>query len=62
MDALQGLGANRDFGATEEAILVYSGTAIHPYVDDSNTLTLAITNNTVNSARVLIDLYVALGA
>jgi hypothetical protein len=61
-DVLEGVGANRDTLNTEEAPIVYAGTAVHPVVDDSDTLTLKISGNAVNSAAVVIDLYYALGA
>lgn len=60
-DVLQGVGANRDTTNTETAVIVYSGTGTHPAVDDSDTLTLVITNNSVNSAITVIDIYYALG-
>lgn len=60
-DVLQGLGANRDTANTETAQIVVSGTSLRPTVDESDTLTLAITNNAVNSATIVITLYYALG-
>ena len=60
-DVLQGLGANRDTANTETAQIVVSGTSLRPTVDESETLTLAITNNSVNSATIVITLYYALG-
>lgn len=61
LDVLQGVGANRDTANTEAAAIVFSGTAINPVVDESDTLTLAITNNSVNSATIVITLVYALG-
>lgn len=61
-DVLQGLGANRDTANTEQMPVVYTGTGTHPAVDESDVLTLAITNNVVNSAIIVIDFYYALGA
>lgn len=60
-DVLQGVGANRDTSNTEQAAIVYSGTATHPAVDESDTLTLTIANNSVNSAITVIELTYALG-
>jgi len=56
LDVLQGVGQNRDITNTEIAAIVYAATADHPYVDESMTLTIAITNNAVNSAVVVIRL------
>lgn len=61
LDVLQGVGANRDTATTEVAPIVYAGTALHPVVDETDTLTLTITNNAVNSAAITITLYYALG-
>lgn len=60
-DVLEGVGANRDTLNTEEVPIVYTGTVIHPCVDETDTLTLKITGNAVNSAAVVIDVYFALG-
>lgn len=60
-DVLQGLGANRDTANTETAQIVVSGTSLRPTVDESDVLTLSVTNNAVNSATVVIVLYYALG-
>ena len=40
---------------------MYSGTSLHPTVDESDTLTLKIANNSVNSATTVIELYYGLG-
>lgn len=60
-DVLQGVGANRHTTNTESVAIVYSGTGTHPCVAESDTLTLAITNNAVNSAITVVDVYYALG-
>ena len=62
LDVLQGVGANRAAATTEMAAIVFSTTSVHPVVHESDTLTLSISNNAVNSAIVVINLYVALGA
>ena len=49
-DRLQGLGANRATATSEVAVLVYSGSTIHPPVSLSDVLTLKIAGNAVNSA------------
>jgi hypothetical protein len=61
-DVLEGVGANRATATTEKVPVVYSGTAVHPAVDESDTLTLTIANNSENSAAVVVELYYALGA
>lgn len=62
IDVLQGLGANRDAAASEETVLVYASTSLHPYVDETDSLTLVIDNHFAPSAKMTIDLYFALGA
>ena len=62
LDVLQGVGANRDTATTEAAAIVFSGTSVHPVVDESDTLTLTITNNAVNSATITVTLVYALGS
>ena len=61
-DVLQGLGANRDAAATEETVLVYASTSVHPYIDETDSLTLVVDNHVAPSAQIVIDLYFALGA
>jgi len=56
-DVLQGAGANRDTTTTEKAGIFFSGTSSHPPVDKTDTLTLVITGNSVNSAVVVVKLY-----
>lgn len=56
-DVLEGVGANRDTANTEKAAIVYSGTAIHPPIAKSDTLTFKIANNSVNSAEVVAKIY-----
>lgn len=56
-DVLQAVGANRHTSATEKASIVFSATSIHPLVSESDVLTLAITNNSVNGALITIKLY-----
>jgi hypothetical protein len=60
-DVLQGVGVDRDTLNTEQARIVYSGSAVHPAVDETDTLTLTIANSIVNSAAIVIELYYALG-
>lgn len=62
VDLLQGLGMNRDTVQSEEAALVYNGTSIHPYIDESNAASLVIDNHFAASAQMVVDLYYALGA
>lgn len=59
VDRLQGVGANRHTSNTEAASIVYSATTLHPPVDPTETLTLAITGNSVNSAVTVITLFYA---
>lgn len=56
IDRLQGVGANRDTANTEVAIVVYSGSTIHPVVSRADVLTLSLANNLVHSAtgRVIL--------
>ena len=56
-DVLQTLGANRDTANTEKVAIVYSGTSLHPIVAGEDVLTLAITNNSVNSAGIVIRIF-----
>jgi hypothetical protein len=61
IDALQGTGANRHASNSELAVVVYSGTSLHPVVSQDDTLTFTIANNNVNSAVVVATLrFVAL--
>jgi hypothetical protein len=60
-DVLEGVGANRSTSATQKVPVVYSGTAVHPVVDEADTLTLKIANNAVNSAEIVVELYYSLG-
>lgn len=59
---MQTLGRNRDQAASEETPLFYTSTAVHPYVDECETLTLRVSSNYQPSAQMVIDLYYALGA
>jgi len=60
-DVLQGLGANRHTSTTETVPILFTDTGTHPCVDEGDTLTLAITNNNVNSAQTVVEIYYALG-
>lgn len=60
-DVLEGVGANRSASATEKVPIVYSGTGTFPPVDEGDTLTLKLANNSVNSAGLVVTLYYALG-
>ncbi len=61
-DLLQTLGRNRSAIATEVTPLFYSGTQVHPYVDETDALTLRIANSFQANAQIVIDVFVALGA
>lgn len=50
VDVLQGLGADRHTSSTEQVLLVYSSTQVHPYVTRDQNLTLTIANNAATSA------------
>jgi hypothetical protein len=54
-DMLLGVGANRDTANTEIAIIESNGA--RSVVAETDTLTLTITNNNVNSAVIVIKLY-----
>lgn len=59
-DVLEGVGANRHTSNSEKAHVVYSGTGSHPVIHALDTLTLKITNNSVNSATTAVDLVYSL--
>lgn len=61
-DVLEGVGADRSATVVQHVPIVYTGTSLHPAVDEADTLTLQIANNAVHGAGVTIDLYFALGA
>ena len=61
-DLLEGVGVDRDNATTQHAVIVYAGTSLHPVVDETDVLTLQISNNVVASAQIEIVLYYALGA
>ena len=54
-DLLLGVGANRDTSNSEVAVIESNGT--HAVYAGTDTLTIAITNNNVNSAGITIKLY-----
>jgi len=56
IDVLQGVGANRDTSNSEVAAIVYA-TSLNPVIAETDTLTLNITGNNVNSAISVIKLY-----
>lgn len=59
VDVLAGAGANRDTSTSEKATIVMDDLLgdVHPVVSKGDTLTLKLTNNSVNSAIVVIKLY-----
>jgi hypothetical protein len=57
-DRIQGVGANRDTANTEIAVIVYSGTSLHPVLKAGTPLTLTLANNIVNDATGTILLRV----
>lgn len=61
-DVLEGVGADRPEEVTVKAPIVFSGSAVHPCVDESDELTLKIANNSVASAEVVVEIYYAVGA
>ena len=54
-DLLLGVGANRDTSNSEVAVIESNGT--HAVYAGTDTLTLAISNNNVNSAGITIKIY-----
>ena len=56
-DVLQGVGMDRSATDTEDAPIVYAGTANHPAVSPSETLTLTIANQAVVSATTQITIW-----
>lgn len=61
VDVLQTLGRNRDLATAEETDIFVGATQVHPTVDETDTLTLRISNNLVASAQMTIELLWALG-
>lgn len=60
-DVLAGKGANRHTSTSERAP-IYADTALtHTHVNESDTLTLNIANNAVNSAIIVAKLYYSPG-
>jgi hypothetical protein len=60
-DVLEGVGANRSATLSEKVPVVYSGTGLHPPVDEADTLTFKLANNSVASAQITVTLYYGLG-
>lgn len=60
-DVLEGLGGNLSATVTSKAPIVYSGTGLHPAIDESDVLTLTLTGNNVNSATTVVVVSYALG-
>ena len=58
IDILQGVGANRHTTNSERVSVIYSGTAVHPEVSKSDTLTLTLANSNVNDAISVVKIYV----
>ena len=56
LDVLQGVGANRDTANTEEAAIVLASTSLHPIVLADTTLTIVISNTSVNDATGTITI------
>lgn len=56
LDVLHSQGANRHTSTTEKVSIVF-GTYFHPPVSWDDTLTLAITGNSVASAGIVVRLY-----
>lgn len=59
---LEALCVSRSPTATQHVPVLYTGTSVHPCIDDSDTLTLLVQNNAVPGAFIQIDVYYALGA
>ena len=56
-DVLQGLGTNRDTTTSEGRAIIFSSTSVHPVVHRTDTLTLAIANQSVSGAVITIKIY-----
>jgi len=54
IDRAQSVGLDRHTTNSEEALIVFSGTGIHPIVRSGERLTITVTNNIVNSATGVI--------
>lgn len=61
-DVLEALGGNLSATVTSKAPIVYSGTGLHPSIDECDVLTLSISGNNVNSAATVVEITYALGA
>ena len=61
-DVLEMVGEDRDTINSEHAAILYSGTSVHPVVDETDDLVLRVKNNTVPSATIQVDIYYTLGA
>lgn len=61
LDKLQGLGLNRDANATEENVILYSATSVHPAVAEADVLRLVVEGNTQASAQLTVFVEYALG-
>ena len=57
LDRLQGKGANRHTSNSEYESILIGATAEHPPAAKGDTLTLTLTNNSVNEAVVVVTLY-----
>ena len=60
-DVIEGVGANRSQTLPEKANIVFSGTGTHPPVDEADTLTFKVANQSVASAQFTVTLYYSLG-
>ena len=58
IDLLQSLGANRHTSNTEEVAIVEGATTVNPEISWGDTATLTLANNSVNSAVVVVNLYI----
>ncbi|MGE3273843.1 MAG: hypothetical protein AB7O67_01940 [Vicinamibacterales bacterium] len=61
IDKLLGLGANRSAIAAEETPIHYTDLALHPVVDEADTLTLRVDNSFEPAGEVEVTLVYALG-
>ena len=60
-DVLQGLAVDNDANATTSAVVVYSGTSVHPAVNEDSQLRLRIGQQFAASAEMTVTLYFAMG-
>ncbi len=60
-DVLEGVGQNRSNVAPQVAPVVFTSTSVHPWVHESDSLTLVVDNTLAASAQIQVELLYAVG-